>query len=154
MNSRHVQYQHFSNHRALQDLAVHQAEIHSKLVSIMRERLLASLKQLPAAAALWARQLPSEDLDPSAFSQNTAKQLRILAQAPSSFPPGKWQVCCAAQALELAQVLTPMMQEEDLHLVFGRVAAMFSKLLSDAYLRLDPQASSVSALQAELRSCR
>jgi len=37
-----------------------------------------------------------------------------------------------------AQVLTPLLQPEELHLVFGRIALLFSRALSEAFSRLDP----------------
>ena len=55
---------------------VHRAEVHTKLVGIMRERLIASLKQLPALAATWS--LSGDSPQPSPFSQNLIKQLRTL----------------------------------------------------------------------------
>lgn len=63
-----------------QDLVLHRGEIHSKLVGIMRERLLAALRQLPAVAARWVSLPPEGDFPPSSFSQNLAKQLRVLSQ--------------------------------------------------------------------------
>jgi hypothetical protein len=63
----------------VQDLQIHRSEIHSKLVSIMRERLAANLKQLPALAAKWGGGPPGPRA-PSAFAQTNAKQLRILSQ--------------------------------------------------------------------------
>jgi hypothetical protein len=63
---------------------VHRAEVHSKLVGIMRERLNASLKGLPAAADGWAARPPpvaGAPLPPaSGFATSNAKQLRILSQ--------------------------------------------------------------------------
>ncbi len=68
----------------LQDLTVHRAEVHSKLVGIMRERLNASLKGLPAAADGWAARPPPGPSAPpppaSGFATSNAKQLRILSQ--------------------------------------------------------------------------
>ena len=61
-------------------MTVHRGEVHSKLVGIMRERLIVGLKQLPTIAARWAALPPGGNPQPSAFSQNMVKQLRILAQ--------------------------------------------------------------------------
>jgi hypothetical protein len=65
----------------LQDVTVHRNEVHAKLVAIMRERLNANLKQLPAVADSWGAQptllaAPA----PSSFAAANAKQLRILGQ--------------------------------------------------------------------------
>ena len=65
---------------------MHRAEVHSKLVGIMRERLNASLKGLPSAADAWAAQRPplqGGQLQPSPFAAGNAKQLRILSQVPA-----------------------------------------------------------------------
>ncbi len=70
----------------LQDLTVHRAEVHSKLVGIMRERLNASLKGLPTSADAWAGgKAPAPGAPPpqaSPFAASNAKQLRILSQVP------------------------------------------------------------------------
>ena len=65
---------------------MHRLEVHNKLVGIMRERLIASLKQLPALAAAW--DTASEAGQPSSFSQNLVKQLRTLStvRAPQRQP--------------------------------------------------------------------
>lgn len=80
-----------------QDLTLHRAEVHAKLVAIMRERLNANLKQLPAVADAWAG-LPSPSTlpPPSAFALANAKQLRILGQA-----------CPEPQALSQSPELKP-----------------------------------------------
>lgn len=65
-----------------QDLTIHRSEVHAKLVAIMRERLNANLKQLPAIADTWSSQLAiAATLPPaSSFGLANAKQLRILRQ--------------------------------------------------------------------------
>ena len=63
----------------VQDLMTHRAEIHSKLVGIMRERLIASLTQLPALAQRWTAASPHTTA-PSAFATSLAKQLHTLSQ--------------------------------------------------------------------------
>ncbi len=40
-----------------------------------------------------------------------------------------------------AQVLSPLLLEEELHIIFGRVTNLFSKCLADAYARLEPLVS-------------
>jgi len=60
---------------------VHRNEVHAKLVAIMRERLNANLKQLPAVADSWGAQPASPAAPPpSSFAAANAKQLRILGQ--------------------------------------------------------------------------
>ncbi len=38
----------------------------------------------------------------------------------------------------LLQVLSPLLLDEELHYIFGRVSTLFSKSLADAYARLEP----------------
>ncbi|KAA6426324.1 MAG: VPS54 isoform 2 [Trebouxia sp. A1-2] len=104
--------------RLLQDLSMHKEEIHSKLVAIMRERLATNVKQLPSIATTWAPNSPpnAQQMPPSNFAQANAKQLRILSQ-----------------------VLSPILLPADLHSIFGRVAALFSKSLAEAFSRLEPR---------------
>ena len=83
---------------------MHRAEVHSKLMGIMRERLNASLKGLPAAADGWAARPPPPPGAPpppaSGFATSNAKQLRILSQVgPAStvcqrHPPCWFGVVC------------------------------------------------------------
>ncbi len=80
----------------MQDLRIHRTEIHSKLVAIMRERLMANLKQLPSIAASWGQGAPGPK-QPSQFAQTNAKQLRILSQ-----------VCIEPLALVLSSCLTAL----------------------------------------------
>ena len=41
----------------------------------------------------------------------------------------------------MLQVLSPLLLEEELHIIFGRVSTLFSKSLADAYARLEPLVS-------------
>ncbi|PSC74274.1 vacuolar sorting-associated chloroplastic [Micractinium conductrix] len=102
--------------RALQDYRIHHEEICTKLVSIMRERLSANLRQLPALAAAWPAGGELEELPPpSGFAATAAKQLHILTGA-----------------------LGPLLLQEELHSIFGRIAIMFSNTLAEAYELLEP----------------
>lgn len=38
-------------------------------------------------------------------------------------------------------MLSPLLLEEELHIIFGRVSNLFSKSLADAYARLEPLVS-------------
>ena len=38
----------------------------------------------------------------------------------------------------IVQVLSPLLLDEELHYIFGRVSTLFSKSLADAYARLEP----------------
>ena len=78
----------------LQDLKIHHSEILGKFVAIMRERLTASLRQLPAAASQWrysadSAQGQQQQYTPSPFATSLTKQLRILAQVPQQSLPLK-----------------------------------------------------------------
>ncbi len=90
----------------LQDLAIHRTEIHGKLVAIMRERLMASLKAMPGIAATWSGGPPGAR-QPSNFAQTNAKQLRILSQAWGPlcfvFQPYNSALVCAKQLHNLNQ---------------------------------------------------
>ncbi|KAK9830219.1 hypothetical protein WJX72_010418 [[Myrmecia] bisecta] len=113
--------------RVLQDLTIHRGEIHSKLVAIMRERLSANVKQLPAIADRWGG--APGPREPSQFAQTNAKQLRILSQ-----------------------VLTPLLLPEELNFIFGRVGALFSKSLADAFSHIEPRGAGWQAqCQADLQ---
>lgn len=87
---------------------MHRAEVHSKLVGIMRERLNASLKQLPATADQWAGGLPPSRgapvPPPSAFAASNAKMLRILSQVS----------CCHRTAQSFTAVIGVLAIQETL----------------------------------------
>nr|CAB3486514.1 unnamed protein product [Digitaria exilis] len=69
--------------RVSQDYKVHRDEIHSKLVQIMRERLLANLRKLPQIVEGWNGP-EDNDLQPSQFAKAVTKEVtylyRILSQ--------------------------------------------------------------------------
>nr|GME13895.1 vacuolar protein sorting-associated protein 54, chloroplastic-like isoform X1 [Ipomoea batatas] len=58
--------------RVAQDFKVHRDEIHSKLVQIMRERLLIHLRSLPQIVENWSRQ-EDTDSQPSQFARSITK---------------------------------------------------------------------------------
>ena len=67
---------------------MHSEEIRGKLVAIMRERLAASLRQLPSLAARWPEGpvQPGQMLQASPFVHSLGKQLRTLAQVRTRLP--------------------------------------------------------------------
>lgn len=67
----HVQSEKVYHDNILQDYKIHRDEIHTKLVQIMRERLLANLRKLPQIVEDWNK----EDVDPqpSAFAKSVTK---------------------------------------------------------------------------------
>ena len=63
----------------------------------MRERLMASLKQLPGLADRWAEG-PNAGVPPSPFAQNLAKQLRVLSGVCTLLPsPSIFVALCPEQ---------------------------------------------------------
>ncbi|KAI5670005.1 hypothetical protein M9H77_19858 [Catharanthus roseus] len=58
--------------RVAQDYKIHRDEIHSKLVQIMKERLLVHLRGLPQIVESWNRPEDS-DLQPSQFARSLTK---------------------------------------------------------------------------------
>ena len=103
--------------RTLQDFIIHQNEISSKLVAIMRERLSANIKLLPTVAATWPTgPAHAARPAPSSFAATSAKQLQILSG-----------------------VLSPLLLPSELHSIFGRVGLMFSRTLAEAYALIEPR---------------
>lgn len=75
-----------------QDYRIHHEEVCSKLVAIMRERLSANIKQLPALAATWpAGPVRAEAPSPSSFATTAAKQLQVWEGAQR---PWRYMVQC------------------------------------------------------------
>ena len=103
--------------RLLADLTVHRDEIYTKLVAIMRERLLAGARQLPQSASKWGEAAEGKQpRKPTAFAESTAKQLRVLRG-----------------------VLMPLLNEADLSVLFGRISVLFGTTVAETYGRLEPQ---------------
>ncbi|CAI7742304.1 unnamed protein product, partial [Closterium sp. NIES-53] len=107
--------------RVAQDYRVHRDEIHSKLVAIMRERLLVHLRSLPAVADTYCRldDSPAEQ-QPSNFARALTKEVGVLHR-----------------------ILSPLLLEADLRSIFSRVVALFHVQLADSFAKIDtptPQA--------------
>ncbi|MBA0778895.1 hypothetical protein Gotri_003184 [Gossypium trilobum] len=105
--------------RVAQDYKVHRDEIHSKLVQIMRERLLVHLRGLPQIVESWNR--PEEaDSQPSQFARSLTKEVGFLQR-----------------------VLSRTLHEVDVQAIFRQVVVIFHSQISDAFSRLEistPQA--------------
>nr|KYP37688.1 Vacuolar protein sorting-associated protein 54 [Cajanus cajan] len=99
--------------RVAQDYKVHRDEIHSKLVQIMRERLLVHLRGLPQIVESWNR---PEDADPqpSQFARSLTKEVGYLQR-----------------------VLSRTLNEEDVQAIFGQVVVIFHSQISEAFSRFD-----------------
>lgn len=111
--------------RVAQDYKVHRDEIHSKLVQIMRERLLVHLRGLPQIVESWNR---PEDADPqpSQFARSLTKEVGYLQR-----------------------VLSRTLNEEDVQAIFRQVVVIFHSQISDAFSRFD-----ISTPQAQNRLYR
>jgi vacuolar protein sorting-associated protein 54 len=108
--------------RVRQDYRVHKDEIHSKLVDIMKDRLLTvHLPTLLQALETWNR--PDDgDNQASPFAKGLTKEVGILHR-----------------------VLTPLLLEQDVRSIFTRIVLLFHSVLADAYAKVDvstPQAKS------------
>ncbi|PQQ14874.1 vacuolar protein sorting-associated protein 54 chloroplastic [Prunus yedoensis var. nudiflora] len=105
--------------RVAQDYKVHRDEIHTKLVQIMRERLLVHLRGLPQIVESWNR--PEEaDPQPSQFARSLTKEVGYLQR-----------------------VLTRTLHEVDVQAIFRQVIIVFHSQISEAFSRLEistPQA--------------
>ncbi|XP_062084241.1 vacuolar protein sorting-associated protein 54, chloroplastic [Humulus lupulus] len=105
--------------RVAQDYKVHRDEIHTKLVQIMRERLLVHLRGLPQIVESWNR---PEDADPqpSQFARSLTKEVGFLQR-----------------------VLSRTLHAVDVQAIFRQVVIIFHTQISEAFLRMEintPQA--------------
>ncbi|GAB2221813.1 hypothetical protein Drorol1_Dr00013003 [Drosera rotundifolia] len=107
--------------RVAQDYKVHRDEIHTKLVQIMRERLLFHLRGLPQIIEGWNR-TEDEDTQPSQFARPLTKEVGYLQR-----------------------VLSRILHEADVQAIFRQVVVIFHTQISEAYSRTEistPQAKS------------
>ncbi|KAG8365685.1 hypothetical protein BUALT_Bualt18G0132200 [Buddleja alternifolia] len=107
--------------RVTNDYKNHRDEIHSKLVQIMRERLLVHLRSLPQIVEGWNRS-EDTDLQPSQFAKSLTKEVGYLLRT-----------------------LSKHLLEEDVQAIFGQVVIILHSQISDALSQLDistPQAKS------------
>lgn len=84
-----VEVEIFYYDNILQDYKIHRDEIHTKLVQIMRERLLANLRKLPQIVEDWNKE--DADPQPSSFAKSVTKVLVLLMLSPSFF---SLSFCC------------------------------------------------------------
>lgn len=105
--------------RVVQDYKVHRDEIHTKLIQIMRERLLHHLRQLPQIVETWNR--PDDgDAQPSQFARSLTKEVSYLQR-----------------------ILSRTLHEVDVHAIFRQVVIIFHSIISESFSHLDistPQA--------------
>ncbi|KAJ4702783.1 Vacuolar protein sorting-associated protein 54 chloroplastic [Melia azedarach] len=105
--------------RVAQDYKVHRDEIHTKLVQIMRERLLVHLRGLPQIVEGWNR--PEDaDTQPSSFARSLTKEVSYLQR-----------------------ILSRTLHEVDVQAIFRQVVIIFHSQISESFSRLEistPQA--------------
>lgn len=111
--------------RIRQDYRVHRDEIHSKLVQIMKERLMVHLRVLPQIAESWNKP-EDNDTQPSQFARALTKEVGVLQR-----------------------VLSPILLEADVQTIFRQVVQNFHTQISDAFSKID-----VSSPQAKNRLYR
>ncbi|TMX05767.1 hypothetical protein EJD97_001802 [Solanum chilense] len=99
--------------RVAQDYKVHRDEIHSKLVQIMRERLLVHLRGLPQIVDSWNRP-ENADTQPSQFARSITKEVGLLQR-----------------------VLSRTLHELDVQAIFRQVVIIFHSQISEAFSHLD-----------------
>lgn len=105
--------------RVAADYKNHRDEIHSKLVQIMRERLLVHLRSLPQIVEGWNRS-EDTDLQPSQFARSLTKEVGYLLRT-----------------------LSKHLHEEDVQAIFGPVVTILHSQIADAFSKLEistPQA--------------
>lgn len=94
------------------ELQVHRKEILTKLITIMQYQLEVQLERLETIPEPSASQPLTEEhtVKPSSLARKVRKQLQTLQN-----------------------VLTPLLQDEDLDMVFGQVGAMYADRLAHAF---------------------
>ncbi|KZV29371.1 vacuolar protein sorting-associated protein 54, chloroplastic [Dorcoceras hygrometricum] len=107
--------------RVATDYKNHRDEIHSKLVQIMRERLLLHLRSMPQIVESWNRSVDTE-LQPSQFARSLTKEVG-----------------------QLLRTLSKHLLEEDVQAIFGQVVVILHSQISEVFSHLEirtPQAKS------------
>lgn len=108
--------------RVSQDYKVHRDEIHTKLVQIMRERLLVHLRGLPQIIETWNRAADETDVQPSQFARSLTKEVGYLQR-----------------------VLSRTLHEADVQEIFKEVTIIFDIQISDAFSNVDFSSPQVKA---------
>ncbi|KAI3495669.1 hypothetical protein L1887_38015 [Cichorium endivia] len=107
--------------RVSQDYKVHRDEIHTKLVQIMRERLLVHLRGLPQIIETWNR-TDDNDVQPSQFAKSLTKEVGYLQR-----------------------VLSRTLHEADVQEIFKEVTIIFDIQISDAFSHVDFSSPQIKA---------
>lgn len=103
----------FEFDRVTQDYKIHQDEIHSKLVQIMKERLLFHLRGLPEIVESW-NSSDDSDPQPSQFARSITKEVNVLQR-----------------------VLSRTLHEFEVQSVFRQVVVIFHAQISEALSKID-----------------
>ncbi|KAK8967401.1 hypothetical protein KSP40_PGU013100 [Platanthera guangdongensis] len=99
--------------RVSQDFKVHRDEIHSKLVQIMRERLLINLRKLPQIVEHW--NAPEDnDPQPSQFAKAVTKEVSYLHR-----------------------ILSQILLANDVQAIFRKVVQIFHSHIFEEFSKLD-----------------
>ncbi|CAA6666555.1 unnamed protein product [Spirodela intermedia] len=98
--------------KVTQDYIVHRDEIHSKLVQIMRERLLANIRKLPQIIETWNGP-EDKDEQPSIFARSVTKEVSYLHR-----------------------ILSQTLLEADVRTIFRQVVQIFHLHISEAFSNL------------------
>ncbi|KAG4946811.1 hypothetical protein JHK87_042818 [Glycine soja] len=134
--------------RVAQDYKVHRDEIHSKLVQIMRERLLVHLRGLPQIVESWNR---PEDADPqpSQFARSLTKEVGYLQRVLSRTlnEDDVQAIFRSATSSSGIRRSAPIIMLRKLHL--SQVVVIFHSQISEAFSRFD-----ISTPQAQNRLYR
>jgi len=112
----------FEIDRVAQDYKVHRDEIHSKLVQIMRERLLANLRKLPQIVETWNNPEDNEP-QPSQFARSVTKEVSYLHR-----------------------ILSQILLETDVKIIFRQVVQIFHSHISEAFSNIE-----IKSQQAKIR---
>ncbi|PKI49869.1 vacuolar protein sorting-associated protein 54, chloroplastic [Punica granatum] len=115
--------------RVAQDYKVHQDEIHSKLVQIMRERLLVHLRGLQQIFQSW-NNAGDNDAQPSQFARSLTKEVGFLQR-----------------------VLSRTLHEADVQAIFRQVVSIFHSQISEAFTSALKN-SEVSTVESRKRLCK
>ncbi|KAF7851424.1 hypothetical protein BT93_L3965 [Corymbia citriodora subsp. variegata] len=115
--------------RVAQDYKVHQDEIHSKLVQIMRERLLVHLRGLQSMFQSWNK-VDDTDTQPSQFARSLTKEVGFLQR-----------------------VLTRTLHEPDVQTIFRQVVSIFHSQISEIFYNA-LKSSEINSPDAKKRLCR
>jgi len=97
-----------------QDYRLHRDEIHSKLIAIMQERLQFQRRKIPQMMGSWVKEQQVKEVEPSEFARSLVKEIAVLRR-----------------------VLSPLLLESELLVIFGQVGSNFNSALLAAFQKID-----------------